>query len=139
MICPLAVASDLSAFGRPGSFGAFPRQEVPLVLSRVRRGAGDAHSGGVVAGDRGQIQWFQAAEILGVSCRTIRRWKVRFERRGYDVFIDRRRQHPSPKRVPVKVIQQVLGLYRERYSDFHVKHFHTSSPRNTGSGRATRG
>ena len=87
----------------------------------------------------GQIQWFQAAEILGVSCRTIRRWKVRFERRGYDVFIDRRRQHPSPKRVPVKVIQQVLGLYRERYSDFHVKHFHTSSPRNTGSGRATRG
>ena len=72
----------------------------------------------------GQIQWFQAAEILGVSCRTIRRWKVRFERNGYDVFIDRRRQHPSSRRVPVKVIQQVLGLYRERYSDFHVKHFH---------------
>lgn len=72
----------------------------------------------------GQIKWFQAAEILGVSCRTIRRWKEHFERRGYDAFVDRRRQHPSPKRVPVAVVQEVVRLYRERYADLHVKHFH---------------
>lgn len=72
----------------------------------------------------GQIHWFQAAEILGVSCRTIRRWKAHFESHGYDAFIDRRRQHPSPKRVPMKVLEQILQLYRERYRDLHVRHFH---------------
>jgi transposase len=72
----------------------------------------------------GQIHWFQAAEIIGVTPRTIHRWKVHFERHGYDAFIDRRRQHPSPKRVPLKVVEKVLRLYRERYADFHVKHFH---------------
>lgn len=72
----------------------------------------------------GQIKWFQAAEILGVSQRTIRRWKQHFESHGYDAFIDRRRQHPSPRRVPVAVVEEVARLYRERYPDFHVKHFH---------------
>ena len=30
----------------------------------------------------GQLQWWQAAEILGVSCRTMRRWKPRYEQHG---------------------------------------------------------
>ena len=72
----------------------------------------------------GEIHWFQAAEILGISVRTIRRWKVQFERHGYDAFIDRRRQHPSSKRVPLHQVEAVLKLYREKYSDFNVKHFH---------------
>jgi transposase len=84
----------------------------------------------------GQIQWFQAAEILGVSCRTIRRWKTKFERNGYDVFIDRRRQHPSPKRAPLKLVEQVLRLYRERYPDFHVKHFHEKLVEEHGIGQS---
>ena len=32
-------------------------------------------------------------------------------------------QRPSPKRVPVAEVEQVLRLYRERYFDFNVKHF----------------
>jgi len=72
----------------------------------------------------GQIQWHQAAEILGVSCRTIRRWKAHYEGSGYDAFIDRRRQHPSPRRVPVAMIEEVVRLYQQRYADLHVKHFH---------------
>jgi transposase len=72
----------------------------------------------------GKIHWFQAAEILGVSCRTIRRWKIQFERHGYDAFIDQRRQHPSSKRVPAATVKRVLDLYRDKYSDFHVRHFH---------------
>lgn len=72
----------------------------------------------------GEIQWFQAAEILGVTPRTIHRWKVHFEQHGYDAFIDRRRGHPSPRRVPVEQVEKVLRLYRQRYSDFNVKHFH---------------
>jgi len=27
----------------------------------------------------GQWQWWQAAEVLGVSCRTMRRWKQRYQ------------------------------------------------------------
>jgi len=66
----------------------------------------------------------QAAEILGISDRQMRRWKRRYERGGYDGLFDRRRQQPSPKRVPLEVVRQVLTLYRERYFDCHVLHVH---------------
>ena len=72
----------------------------------------------------GQIHWFQAAEILGVSVRTIQRWKRYYEWRGYDGLFDRRRRTPSPKRVPLAQVEAVLKLYRQRYGDFNVKHFH---------------
>ena len=62
----------------------------------------------------GQLQWYEAAEILGVSCRTMRRCKRRYEYNGYDGIFDRRRQQPSPKRVPMETAQKVLRLYREQ-------------------------
>ena len=31
---------------------------------------------------------------------------------------------PSPKRVPLATVEQVLGLYREKYFDLNVRHFH---------------
>lgn len=71
----------------------------------------------------GQFQWWQAAEILGVSCRTMRRWKARYQQRGYDGLLDRRRQRPSPKRLPLATVQRVLRLYREQYPGFNVAHF----------------
>ena len=72
----------------------------------------------------GQIQWWQAAEIIGVSVRSMRRWKERYEQHGYDGLFDRRRQQPSPQRVPLATLERVLRLYRERYFDFNVRHFH---------------
>ena len=72
----------------------------------------------------GQIHWFQAAEILGVSVRTMSRWKEYYQKKGYDGLFDRRRRRPSPKRVPYAQVEAVLRLFRERYSDFNVKHFH---------------
>ena len=71
----------------------------------------------------GQLQWWQAAEILGVSCRTMRRWKARYQQRGYDGLFDRRRRRPSPRRVPLAQAQEVLRLYREQYQGFNVAHF----------------
>src|SRR5271169_341450 len=71
-----------------------------------------------------KITWYQAAEILGISDRHMRRWRERYEEFGYDGLFDRRRGQPSPKRVPLAVVEQVLGLYRERYHDLNVRHFH---------------
>jgi hypothetical protein len=42
---------------------------------------------------------------------------------GYDGLFDRRRKGPSPKRVPVEELEKILALYREKYSDFNVRHF----------------
>jgi transposase len=71
-----------------------------------------------------RITWFQAAEILGISCRQMQRWKTRFRLEGYEGLFDRRRGIPSPKRVPLKTVEEVLRLYQEQYFDFNVRHFH---------------
>ena len=71
-----------------------------------------------------KITWWQAAEIIGITDRSMRRWRERYEEHGYDGLFDRRRGQPSPKRVPLAVVEQVLGLYRERYFDLNVRHFH---------------
>jgi hypothetical protein len=39
-------------------------------------------------------------------------------------LFDRRREKPSPKRVPLATVEQVLGLYRDRYFDLNVQPFH---------------
>ncbi len=46
----------------------------------------------------GEMHWFRAADILGVSARTMRRWREEYERRGCHGFFDRRRAVPSPRR-----------------------------------------
>ena len=71
-----------------------------------------------------KINWWQAAEIMGISDRQVRRWKRRYEKYGYDGLYDRRKGKPSPRRVPLEMAERVLGLYREKYFDFNVRHFH---------------
>ena len=71
-----------------------------------------------------RITWIQAAAIIGISARQMRRMKERYEEYGYDGLYDRRRGKPSPKRVPMETVEKVLELYREKYFDFNVKHFH---------------
>jgi transposase len=71
-----------------------------------------------------KISWLSAAEIIGVTPRTMRRWRERLEEHGYDGLRDRRRGKPSQKRVPLAACEQVLELYQTRYYDFNVKHFH---------------
>ena len=71
-----------------------------------------------------KLTWFQAAEIIGISDRQMRRWRERYEEHGYDGLMDRRRGVPSGKRVPLGQVEQVLGLYRDKYFDLNVRHFH---------------
>lgn len=72
----------------------------------------------------GQISWLSAAEILRWSPRTLRRWRWRYEKFGYDGLFDRRKRRPSPRRVPMKTAQKVLRLYREEHAGWNVRHFH---------------
>jgi transposase len=71
-----------------------------------------------------KISWWQAAEIIGVSARTMRRWRERLEEGGYDGLADRRKGVVSPKRVALETCQQVLGLFRDTYYDLNMRHFH---------------
>jgi transposase len=71
-----------------------------------------------------KITWIQAAEILGVSPRHMRRWKEKYELFGFHALFDGRRGKSSPRRVPSAVLDEVLRLYRERYFDLNVRHFH---------------
>ena len=71
-----------------------------------------------------KITWWQAAEILGTSDRHLRRIRERYEQFGYESLFDRRRSHPSPRRVPFAQVEKVLVLYREKYFDLNIRHFH---------------
>lgn len=80
----------------------------------------------------GQIHWYRAADILGFSPRTLRRWRERYERYGYVGLVDKRRHTPSVRRVAAPEVERLLRLYRERYSGFNVRHFHEIARREHG-------
>lgn len=72
----------------------------------------------------GRITFWQAAHIARVSPRHLRRLYAQYRRLGFKGLCDRRTGRPSPKRVPWVLAEQVLRLFREKYFDFSVRHFH---------------
>ena len=74
--------------------------------------------------ERSELSQIEAAEMLGVSERTFRRWRDRLRDEGPEGLRDRRIGKPSGRRAAVDEILRMLGLYREHYADFTVKHFH---------------
>ena len=72
----------------------------------------------------GEITQIEAAEMLGIHERTFRRWQGRFDVDGDAGLADRRLGGCSPKRAPLAEIERMLGLFRDTYADFTVKHFH---------------
>src|SRR5258705_9560133 len=83
----------------------------------------------------GRQSWLQVADVLGVSPRTVRRLRRRYERYGYDGLFDHRRRRPSPRAVPLAEVQRLLPLYRERHRPrdshpgFHIPHFYQGARR----------
>jgi hypothetical protein len=80
----------------------------------------------------GEIHWFQAADILAFSPRSLRRWRERYEKYGYVGLVDKRRQSPSVRRIAAPEVARLLRLYRERYRGFNVRHFHQVATREHG-------
>jgi transposase len=70
-----------------------------------------------------EYSWLQAAEILGITARGLRRLRQRMERFGYQGLVDMRHGRPSPRRTPVAEVERILELYRERYPGFNGRHF----------------
>jgi transposase len=73
--------------------------------------------------ERSELSQMEAAELLGISERSFRRWRDRHRESGVDGLEDRRLV-ASPRRAPVAEIERMLGLYRDLYRGFTVKHFH---------------
>ncbi len=66
----------------------------------------------------------EAARLLGVCARTFRRYVDRYEEAGLDGLVDRRLEKVSARRAPVDEVLRLEALYRERYEDWSVAHFH---------------
>lgn len=66
----------------------------------------------------------EAAEMLGVTERTFRRWCDRYDADGAEGLQDRRFGSPSGRAVPVDEVLRMVTLYETRYTGWTVKHFH---------------
>jgi hypothetical protein len=79
-----------------------------------------------------EYSWFRAAEILGISGRSLRRLRERMEKFGYEGLVDMRCGRPSPRRAPAVEVERILGLYREKYMGFNGRHFFQTVRREHG-------
>jgi len=80
----------------------------------------------------GKMSWLQAADVLGISARTMRRWRFKFARYGVDGLLDRRRRSPSPRALRTGELRRWLRLYRERYAGYNARHFWSTCRRDHG-------
>lgn len=73
---------------------------------------------------RDRLSCEEAADFLGVSVSTFGRWRRRFDGDGAEGLYDRRLGKVSARRVPADEAMRVLELFKTRYRNFTVKHFH---------------
>jgi transposase len=66
----------------------------------------------------------EAGEILGMSERSFRRHRRRFEAEGLEGLVDRRLDRPSPRAIPASEAAWMLELYGAEYAGWTAKHFH---------------
>lgn len=71
----------------------------------------------------GKLTWIQAADVLGVSARTMSRYRWRIEQHGYEGLHDGRRVDRAWNAVPPTEIKRWLSLYARHYPGYNVRHF----------------
>ena len=82
--------------------------------------------------EAGHLSPLEAAEILGMSERTFRRWARRFEADGETGLTDHRLGRRAGHAVPSEWEKEVARLYRGRYKGLTAKHFHEYLARDHG-------
>ena len=83
----------------------------------------------------GRLAADDAAEILGVSTRTFRRRRARFEDEGEECLYDRRLDRISSDKIPASETMRALELFETRYFDCSVRHFHDAPVADRGLAR----
>ena len=73
---------------------------------------------------KGRLGCDEAADILGISVSTFYRMRRRYLSQGLDGLCDQRIGKLSARRAPVDETMRIIALFRTRYFDFTVKHFH---------------
>jgi transposase len=74
----------------------------------------------------------EAAQILGVSDRTFRRYINRYEEKGLEGLSDKRLTQASARRAPVDEVMAVAERYNSRHRGWNVKHFYSWYRRDGG-------
>lgn len=73
---------------------------------------------------RRELTMAEAAEMLGITERTFRRWSTRYDTEGAAGLQDRRLGRATAHAVPVDEVLRMVTLYATRYTGWTVKHFH---------------
>src|SRR6516165_11062431 len=71
-----------------------------------------------------QLSWVEAAAILAVTPRHMRRIRWRVEHDGLDAVMDQRGGRPRRKRIKAGTIELLCRLKRDVYPDFSLQHFY---------------
>lgn len=80
-----------------------------------------------------ELTWIQAAEILGCTTRSLRRWRLKYEQSGVNGLVDgRTRGHRSSRSIARHEVEPLLRLYREQYAGYNVRHFCSIARRKHG-------
>jgi hypothetical protein len=81
----------------------------------------------------GEITWIQAADILGVTARHMRRMRNAVKHEGFGELIDGRGTRAARRRrIPMEVVRELCRLKREVYPDFSVRHFYEKATEQHG-------
>ena len=87
-----------------------------------------------------QITWIQAAMILGVTDRHMRRLKSNYEQHGFGCLRDHSHGRSRRRKIPLEVVTELCRLRRlEGYRDMSTRHFWSSQPSAMGTSCRTSG
>jgi transposase len=73
--------------------------------------------------DRGALRMAEAARLLGLSIRQVRRLRRAYRARGAAALVHGNRGRPSPRRLPEALRQRIVRLARTRYAAVNHQHF----------------
>jgi hypothetical protein len=66
----------------------------------------------------------EAARLLGITDRSFRRYRDRYEAQGVEGLLDKRMSQASHRRAPVDEVMALEENYQKGYAGWNVRHFH---------------
>lgn len=73
--------------------------------------------------DRGELRMAEAADLLGLSIRQVRRLRRAYRRRGPKALVHGNRGRRSPRRVSEDIRRRIIRLARTTYTGVNHRHF----------------